>query len=358
MRIGIDATWLKPQKSGGVEVFLENILHGILKLADLHSFFDDTRVSFVLCNTNANDVAHHLLWQNTKEYSVLLENNLHFVFFPVYEMPIYRNSKIKCVTVIHDLQALHFPEYFKLHEKMWFHLAWPLVVKNSNRVVGISAFPEKDIQSHYKNKGNIVSILNPVVMNLDEDLDFQPLAKKYGIEKNKYFYTVCSMHKHKNLNTLVNVIEKIIKEDIDLPKKLVISGVSGPNKASFQERLKQRKLEDYVMLTEFVTDEVRNCLIKNSNCFLFPSVFEGFGMPPVEAMELGAKVIATNMTSIPEVTKGKCPLVNNPFDVNEWIQNIQLIQNKVAEVIHFKEYESDHVARKYLDLFYEVAKEG
>ena len=371
MRIGIDATWLKPKKSGGVEVFLENIMHGILKLPDnneyilftakdndqyLKGFFDDDRVSFIVCDTNANDVAQHLWWQNTKQYLTFKKNNIHVAFFPVYEMPIYNDKGIKCVTVIHDLQAAQFPEYFKLHEKVWFKIAWPRVVKNSEKVIGISEFTKNDIISRFGTRGNVIAICNPVVLDNNNIADFTSISKEYKIEKNNYYYTVCSMHKHKNLITLLKVIKEIKDKKIDIPDKLVISGVGGPNKETFYKQVEEIGISDSVVLTSFVSDEVRNSLIKNSNCFLFPSIFEGFGMPPVEAMELGARTITTNMTSLPEVTQGKCSLIMDPFSVEEWIDKIQNIQSMVPQKIHFKEYEDTYVARKYLDTIYEVAK--
>ena len=128
------------------------------------------------------------------------------------------------------------------------------------------------------------------------------------------------------------------------------------NKEKLIETINQMGIEENIIITNFVSNSERNSLIKNSNVFLFPSIFEGFGMPPIEAMNLGAKVITTNCTSLPEVTQGKCVYVQNPTDEKEWVEKIEEIQTKKAQKVIFDEYNSEKIARKYLDLFYNIAK--
>lgn len=369
MKIGIDLTWLKPKKSGGVESYFRNLFDGFLELEDkneyvlftakdndetFENYLRDSRVKKIMCNTSANDVKGHLIWQNLKQYKILKENGIDFCFFPVYEMPLYKNKKIKTVTTIHDLQALHYPEYFSKLENIWFKLGWGSVVKNADKVIAISDFTKKDIEENFKHKNNVTRIHNPIVLNDEQSIDFKELHKKYNIKKDNYYYTVCSLYKHKNLITLIDVMEEIKKGNYNIPNILVISGVSGPQKEELQKNIKARNLEKNIILTGFVSNEERNSLIRNSNVFLFPSLFEGFGMPPIEAKMLGARVITTKCASLKEVTKDKCEYVNDPLNVKEWIKKIKIIQKEKKKKESFKEYDKKTIAREYLDLFYRV----
>jgi glycosyltransferase involved in cell wall biosynthesis len=373
MRIGIDLTWLKPKKSGGVEFYAKNLIDGFLKLKDeneydlllaqdnfeyLQSYFgNDRRLKYIECKTNANAVAQHLLWQNTSEYHVIKNNGMDFCFFPVYEMPIYKNKHVKCVTVIQDMQADSYPEYFKKYELAWFHMAWKRVFNNSKRVIVTSNYTKHDAEKRYKTNDNIEVIYIPVTMQRSLDFDFSSVATKYGIQDYQYFYTVSSMLKHKNLVTLLKMMKKIVSENYPLPKKLVISGVGGNNKEEFIRQVNEIGIQNNIVVTDFVTNEERNALIQHSNTFLFSSIFEGFGMPPIEAMMLGAKVLSTRCTSLEEVTMNRCNYVDDPFNIDEWIQKLQLMQSQKGEVISFDEYKDTTIARKYLDLFYKVNME-
>lgn len=371
MRIGIDLTWLKPQKSGGVESYAKNLLDGFAKLEDdneyvlflakdnaqyLTEYFTSKKFTFVTCNTYAEKVKQHLIWQNIFEYRILRKNNIDFCFFPVYEMPIYKCKRIKNVTTICDIQAYHYPEYFSKLENIWFRLGWQRAILCSDKIVAITDYTKEDLKEHFKHKNNIETIYVPITLKDSEIEDFNIIKEKYNIEQNNYYYTVSSMYKHKNLITLIKMMKELKNRDLNIPKKLVISGVGGPNKEKLIETIKQMGVEENIVITNFVSNSERNALIKNSNVLLFPSIFEGFGMPPIEAMNLGAKVITTNCTSIPEVTKGKCNYVQNPFDEKEWIEEIEKIQNEKPEKLTFDEYNNEIIARKYLDLFYEINK--
>ena len=128
-----------------------------------------------------------------------------------------------------------------------------------------------------------------------------------------------------------------------------ISGVNGESRDRLERQIRDRGLEREVTLTGFVENAERNALYRYCRAFLFPSVFEGFGMPTVEAMLFGTVVIATDRTCIPEVTQGKANYVKDPYNVEEWIRVMQNPVDKIAEV-DFSQYDQMKLSRKYFDL--------
>ena len=368
IKLAIDLTWLKPKKSGGVESYIRNVLDGILETEDINEYYlltaqdnenefdkylNDSRFKQIKCNTRANDVIQHLLWQNTMQYRVLKKNKLNLCLFPVYEMPLLPCKKVKKAVVIQDIQAFHFPNYFSKFENIWFRLAWKLDVKLAEKVITTTNFTKNDIKENILNKDNIEVINIPIVLNNTNNIDTK-ILEKFNLKENEYYYTVSSLHKHKNLQTLVRMIKKLKDSDEKIPKKFLISGVNGTQKEEFLKTINRENLTDNIILTGFVSNDERNELIKKCNVFLYPSIFEGFGMPPIEAMTLGAKVITTKKTSIPEATKNRCNYVEDPFNEDEWIEKIKETQSQDKKVIELVEYDKKKIAKEYLDLFYNI----
>ena len=189
-------------------------------------------------------------------------------------------------------------------------------------------------------------------MDKDEIVPFERLAEKYHVDKKAFYYTVAQLIPHKNLDTLIAVMERIKNTETGLPCRLLISGVNGESRDRLESQILERGLEREVTLTGFVENAERNALYKHCLAFLFPSVFEGFGMPPIEAMLFGTVVIATDRTCIPEVTQGKANYVKDPYDAEEWIRVMQNPADRIEEM-DFGQYEQMRLSRKYYELLTE-----
>jgi len=115
-------------------------------------------------------------------------------------------------------------------------------------------------------------------------------------------------------------------------------------------------LSNNIIITGFVTNEERDLLYKNAAVFLFPSIFEGFGMPPIEAMQLGVPVLTTKCSSIPEVTEGKANYVEDPFAVAQWVKKIrEIVKEGDSTNYSFQNYYLENVTKEYLQCFHEVS---
>ena len=370
MKIAISLVWVRPGVMGGVESYTRNILDGLRNHTDKNEYIlicstdnhesfehytEDSRFKMVVCKLrsyNQRSLLSYEMFHLDQQVSSL---GVEFCFIPNSRIPalIHKN---KYIITIHDLQPLHYPEYFSRWKNLWLKFLWPRCVSYSEHMIAISHYVKKDILEHFPTDEKKITVIYNSILPSTEYNSWDDVSKKYGIEKDKYFYTICSMVEHKNIMTLFKLMELDNKPDSLKDFKLVVSGVGGRDKARIESYMKEHNLYDRCIFTGFIDNGTRNTLIKNCSYFLFPSIFEGFGMPIIEAMELGAKVITTKETSIPEVSKNKCLYVNDPFDTQEWLTMISDHLDDKKEVIHFPEYDQKVVTQQYLDLFEKFSK--
>lgn len=363
MRIGIDLLWIRPGICGGTESYTRNMLDGFALYGAQHEYIlfvtEDNADSFrkyqnyqnmklEICPTKYVKQSKRILWENLHLDKWAKKCNIELMFIPVYSKPLSWGSKMPYVTVIHDLQGLHYPEYFTFGRLQFFKWCWRYACKTSKRIVVLSDYGKEDLIEHYPfAEGKAVRIYNPIISNRTEGV-FEQVAEKYGLEDGKFFYCVSALLPHKNLNTLLKVMKVWGGEE-----KLVLSGV-GDQSGALGELLKENDLLDRVKLTGFVSDEERDSLYEHCRLFLFPSVFEGFGMPPIEAMRRGKRVVMTDKTCLKEVTRGEGIYVKDPFSLEDWKEKIQYALTLPEKVIPFDEYELKNAVQKYIQMFEEI----
>lgn len=362
--IAVDLLWLRPKKVGGTEFYIRNLLDGFLQLKEpFHLFLlvsgdnrdslahygEDDRIDILETEVVSANIAGRILWQFFCQNRFLRRRGIRKCFIPVYCRPLF-NGGITYVNVIHDLQAAHYPKYHPFHEIAYSKLCWWLDAHLSKHIVAISDWVRDDIIARYHIRKNMITtIYNPITVDRDEIIPFERLAEKYQIQRGGFYYTVAQLIPHKNLDTLITVMERIVSHKTELPDRLLISGVNGESRTRLEEQIRVRGLEKNVTLTGFVENEERNALYKYCRAFLFPSVFEGFGMPAIEAMLFGSVVITTDRTCIPEVTQGKANYVKDPYDAEEWIRVMQNPADRIREV-DFSAYDQMKLTQKYYRL--------
>ncbi len=359
MHIGVDLLWVRPGICGGTESYIRNLLDGFAQ------YDTENKYTLFVATDNAETFRHYekngnmilkictvacarqwkrILWENLYLDKWARRENVDAMFIPVYSKP-RSNGKIPYVTVIHDLQALHYPEYFSFGRRMFLKYAWRYACNSSALVVTISNYCKEDLIKYYpKVKEKIKTIYNPILLS-EKSADFELVAEKYKLLKNNYFYCVSSMLPHKNLDTILKVMAEWQGDE-----KLVISGVGG-NLDEVTETIKRYRIKDKVVLTGFVSNEERNALYDNCSLFLFPSVFEGFGMPAVEAMSKGKRVVMTDKSCLKEVTMGKAIYVEEPFSVESWKERMIYALDLPENVISFDRYQIENVVKQYCEIW-------
>ena len=369
LRIAIDLIWVKVGKVGGAESFVRNLIEGIKELDTINHYYlittqdndasfrsyESNNIHLLTMRINSEPVKERLLWQNLFFENCLISNEIFYCFCPVYLKPLFGSKRIKYITVIHDLQQLHYPEYFSKIRYCWTINAWRRTISTSEKIVAISNYVRNDIQDRYRVKDEkVVVIYDPIIIDNGEE-EFERIESKYGIKRDDFFFALSAMLRHKNLNTLISIMKKITHDNIpDLPRKLIISGINGDARSLIETMINENNLQDNCILTGYITNKERNSLYSNCTAFLFPSVFEGFGMPVIEGLMYGARVITTRTTAIPETSQEKAVYINDPYNVDEWIEKIILTKSKPKKKYDFTCYDKDCIAAQYIKLFTEV----
>lgn len=220
--------------------------------------------------------------------------------------PVLRKKQ---VVMMHDAQAFRQPLAYSRGFRTLYHQLQPRLGHRAHTVLTVSNHSKRELE-HFNviPKGKAIVIHNGAdhVLRLSPDLG---ILKRSGIEESGYFLAIGSLAHHKNLKMLIDAANA--RRDQSRP--LVIAG--GGNATVFGEN--GLKSSANVKMLGRVTDEELRALYENAYALVFPSLTEGFGLPPAEAMTLGCPVISSNGGAIPEVTEG-ASISLDPTDIDSW----------------------------------------
>lgn len=245
------------------------------------------------------------------------------IFQTTYISPI--DLPCKSVVTVHDVSYRKYPQFFSPRDRLVLNTLIPLSIRRADAVLTISNFSKREILNYYPFlEGKVHTILLAPKLNYQKSPHFTETRKvleKYQIQE-PYLLFVGNLQPRKNLRRLIKAYARI-QDEID-PVKLVIVGASKWRSTDVFDLVQNLGLVDQLIFPGYIADDDLKILYTQAKAFIFPSLYEGFGLPILEAMVCGTPVVCSNTASMPEVA-GEAALYINPYEVDEIAAAIQRI---------------------------------
>ncbi len=310
-KILINGLQLSDQNTG-VQYYTRNLYLEFLKQYDRHYNFHLLQVSSSDFQTQKNNRYRRILFENFSLPVNFRRHNFDLYHSPSYVLPYFAN--IPSVLTIHDLLTLDCPELCQNGSVLYFKFLLPLSVKKANKIIAVSNTVKKDILRHFNIPENKIEVIYHGVSPVFKKSSDTTVLKKYHLPE-KYILFVGNIEPKKNLERLIRAFD-LLKKNTALPHKLVIAGKKGWKYKPVFDSIAGLKIAKEVIFTGYVPESDLPAVYSMADLFTFPSLYEGFGIPPLEAMACEIPVLISSQGALPEITGGRCLQVN-PFDVHE-----------------------------------------
>ncbi|MFN4245433.1 MAG: glycosyltransferase family 4 protein [Brevinematia bacterium] len=297
---------------------------------------------------------YRTLWEHTILPITSLLEKADVLFSPSNIVPFYLPKKIKLIVTVHDVRVKVFPETFSRSTRMYYDFIYSFLFKRANLIITVSEFSRSEILKYFPEAKNKIYVI-PNGINTQK-------FKFLDLPRKKQILLIGALAKHKNISVVLKAFQKIYNT---IPHNLIIVGSkdSGMPQDEEMKQIMRQIPSDRVIFTGRLSDDEVVNLYNESEVFVFPSLYEGFGLPVLEAMACGCPVIASNRASLPEVC-GDAAIIFNPDDPDELSEKIfQLVQNdNVKETLRKKGFERiklfswESIAKQYIDLIKKVLK--
>src|SRR3990167_3559873 len=344
MLIGLDARVLETgHRFRGIGFYALNLIKAIIK-------FDKKNSYLFLTQSEQNDIQKLLTNNDRTECFVVrkAKNPEQYNWFlDQYFLP--KAIKYAKIDIVHFLEQLSCPlikttkELVTIHDLVQFdnrdYVNWKikikfLGIKHANKIIAISHSTKNEIIEKLKIPEEKISVIyngyNDKVFNNKELIQAKEIQRKLtNGRENFLFYlgTYTEYEPRKNIDFLIRVFAQYLKKyNSDI--YLVLGGKTGQESERIKTLAKKLGVEDKLIFTGFISEREVSAFYKTAQLFLFPSLHEGFGLPPLEAMASGCPVISSNKSSLPEVV-GEGGILLEPDDQFLWVKEIgQILSNK------------------------------
>jgi len=327
MHIGIDASRIAIAERTGTERYSVELLGALARL-DRHNQYTlycnglPPALPRVGPNFALRNIPFPRLWTHARLSLELRQHPPDRLFVPAHVVPLLHPAH--SVVTIHDLGYLAFPETHTFTRRLELHLTTRWSTRAARQLIAISQATRNDLITHYGVAPEKIAVvyhgLGPQFHPITHTATINAVRARYGI-RAPYFLYIGTVQPRKNLARLIDAFAQALQAGMTVthpggpsgPPHLLLAGKKGWMTAAIEQRAAAAGVAGQVHFSGYVADADLPALLSGALAFVFPSLYEGFGMPVLEAMACGTPVLTSNSSSLPEVA-GDAALLVDPHD--------------------------------------------
>lgn len=332
LRIGINALYLIPGGVGGTEVYLRSLLRALEGIDRQHEYFvftnletgadlipESSRFFLEPQNVHAANRPARLLWEQYVLPREIHRLQLDCLLNPGFTAPL--STSCPNVTVFHDLQHKRHPEHFRWWELPFWRFFLFTSATRSGHLIAVSEATRQDLLKFYGLPADRITVIPHGV-----DDRFFSLSRSPE-EAQPYLLCVSTLHPHKNIERLVRVFARFRERRPDF--RLVLAGMKGFRGEAIRSLIKELRLSCHVELTGWIPEKRLHDLYRRASAFVYPSTFEGFGMPVLEAMAAGIPLACSHIEPLRSLAQDAA-ITFDPQDDGAMLEALQLVTTPSA----------------------------
>lgn len=374
-RIGIDARLFGTAQAAGIGQYTEELIRNLLKNDPLSQYYiflsPKSWAGFPIYAPNLTKFQvrfpHYSFAEQLRYPAVLQKADLDLIHYTNFNSPVWWR-KVPSVVTIMDLTLWWFSG--RTQKGWWRRLAYRWVIKkacqNAQHIIAISEATKKDIVDMLRIDPEKISVVYLAVADrykpTSDSSQVAEIKRKFNISK-PYFLYVGQWRQHKNVARLIRAFH-LLRRRYNLDYQLVLAGKVDRQCPEVLATINQLNLQAEVILTGYVPDADLPLLYNGADAFVFPSLYEGFGLPPLEAMACGAPVVASRASCMPEIL-GEAAQYFDPLSVEDMAKAMVEIAKNYAlrqtlRTLGFKQvkkYSFSQMAQQTLAIYRQILEE-
>lgn len=312
MKIGINLLYLIPGVSGGTETYARGIISELfnddtvnsytifISEDSLESFTQYRNVKIVTVPSFASNKIKRVFWEQCMFPFVLQKHGIEVLFSPGYVVPIF--SSCRHIVTVHDMLYRRYPETIPAVKRWYWKIFVPLSLFRSKAVIAVSEFGRNEIAKYFPWSADKIAVtMEGVDRNSFFEGKQQPsmIRNKYSLPE-KYVLCVATLSPHKNIRLLFE-ITSFLKKNGEEKINIVLVGNKERAIAELSEAMEELGIKEQVRMLGYLSQEDLCSVYSAASLFVLPSMYEGFGLPALEAMACGCPVACSNAGSLPEI---------------------------------------------------------